>query len=243
MARLGRIAAAWVLVAAILALAYLYARNYVRSHPQDVPWTKLRLDDPIGIFTLRKLAALADDPAACRALLAEAGSGDLPAPPRQAAGECGYDNGMRLAGAEGEASLAPAGVVTSCPVAAAMLVLERQVVQPAAVRNFGGPVALIRHSGSYSCRRLYGRAEGEFSEHATANAIDIRGFRLADGTAISLLADWRSDGAKGRFLRDVRGGACRLFSTVLSPDYNEAHADHFHFDQARRGRSGFSLCR
>ena len=243
MARVIRIAATCVLILAVLAVIYFYARGYVRRHPQDVPRTELRLDDPIGVFTLRKLAALADDPAKCRALLAEAGAGDAPVPPRKSDGNCGYDNGIRLAGREGEASLAPGGVVTSCPVAAAMVVFERQVLQSAAMRNFGQPVTAIRHSGSYSCRRLYGRAEGRFSEHATANAIDITGFRLADGSTVSVLRDWPSQGPKARFLRDVRDGSCRIFSTALSPDYNEAHADHFHLDLARRGVRGFSLCR
>ena len=40
----------------------------------------------------------------------------------------------------------------------------------------------IDHFGSYSCRRLYGRDEGAWSEHARANAVDIAGFRLGDGT-------------------------------------------------------------
>ena len=102
---------------------------------------------------------------------------------------------------------------------------------------------MIRHAGTYSCRRLYGRAEGRFSEHAGANAIDIAGFRLADGTEVSVLRDWPDAGAKGAFLRDVRDGACRLFATTLTPDYNEAHADHFHLDQADRGRSGWAMCR
>ena len=243
MARVIRIAATWALVLGALAVAYLFARDYVRRHPQDVPWTDLRLDDPIGVFTLRKIAALADDAATCRALLAEAAAGDAPAPPRKSGEDCGYDNGIHLAGTEREASLVPAGVVTSCPVAAAMVVFERQVMQPAAMRSFGQPVTAIRHSGSYSCRRLYGRAEGRFSEHATANAIDVTGFRLADGTNVSVLRDWQSPGPKARFLRDVRDGSCRIFSTALSPDYNEAHADHFHLDLARRGTSGFSLCR
>ncbi len=243
MARLVRIAATWAIVLAVLALAYLYGREYVRAHPQDVPWTELDLDDPIGMFTLRKLAALSDEPGACRALLAEAGAGDAPAPAHRASTDCGYGNGMRLVATEGEANLAPAGVITSCPVAAAMIIFERQVVQPAAVRNLGAPVTTISHAGSYSCRRVYGRTEGRFSEHATANAIDITGFRLADGTGVSVLRDWRSPGPKRRFLRDVREGSCRIFSTALSPDYNAAHADHFHFDQAQRGMSGFSVCR
>ena len=243
MARLIRIAFGWVIVGAILALAYLYARDYVRRHPQDVPWTALRLDDPIGMFTLRKLASLADDAAQCRVLLGAAASGDVPAPSRRASDECGYDNGFRLGPAQGEARLAPAGVVTSCPVAAAMAVFERQVLQPAAERHLGSEVTAIKHAGSYSCRRLYGRAEGGFSEHATANAIDITGFRLADGSTVSVLRDWPAQGPKGGFLRAVRDGSCRIFSTALSPDYNEAHADHFHFDMAQRGKSGFSVCR
>ena len=54
---------------------------------------------------------------------------------------------------------------------------------------------------------------------------------------------WKIRSGEARFLRRVRDGACDLFSTVLSPDYNSAHADHFHLDQAERGASGWRLCR
>ncbi|MCE3544180.1 extensin family protein, partial [Escherichia coli] len=91
------------------------------------------------------------------------------------------------------------------------------------------------HLGSYACRRLYGRAAGNWSEHARANAIDIAGFRLANGTRITVARDWRGQSAKAAFLRDVRDGACRVYATVLSPDYNVAHRDHLHLDQADRG--------
>jgi hypothetical protein len=147
---------------------------------------------------------------------------------------------MRLAR---NTDFAPSGLVTSCPVAAALALFEREVLQPAADRHFGSKVTSIEHAGSYSCRRIYGRAQGRFSEHATADAIDIIGFRLADGTRISVLRDWRMDGPKRAFLRDARDGACSLFATVLSPDYNAAHADHLHLDQAVRGKMGWSLCR
>ena len=63
------------------------------------------------------------------------------------------------------------------------------------------------------------------------------------GTRISVAGDWGDAGAKGRFLREVRDGACRLFSTVLSPDYNRAHRDHLHLDQAARGAWGWRACR
>ncbi len=233
--------ALWSLLFLILAgAAYLYAREYVRRHPQDVPWTALELRHPVGRFTLRKLVSLGDEPAQCRALLARAGIEDVPVPPKREGEQCGYIDGMRLARST---DFAPAGLVTACSVAAALALLERDVLRPAAIRHFGSEIAAIEHAGSYSCRRLYGRAEGQFSEHATADAVDITGFRLADGTRVSVLRDWQSDDPQGAFLREVRDGACGLFATVLSPDYNAAHADHLHLDQAARGKMGWSLCR
>ena len=76
------------------------------------------------------------------------------------------------------------------------------------------------------------------STHATADAIDIAGFDLVDGTRIRLRTDWQEDGPKADFLRAVRDGACDLFDLTLSPDYNQLHADHFHL-QSR----GWGLCR
>jgi hypothetical protein len=233
----------WLLLAIVLGAGYLYAREYIRRHPQDVPWTRLDLRHPIGLFTVQKLAALGDRPAQCRALLSEAGIGDQPAPPRRAGGGCGYVDGMRLAENGRTVAFRPAGAITSCPVAAALALFERGVLQPAARRHFGSRVTIIDHSGSYSCRRINGRPEGAFSEHATADAIDITGFRLADGTEIRVVRDWRGDGPESGFLHDVRDGACDLFATILSPDYNAAHYDHLHFDQAERGKAGWSLCR
>ncbi|MEO5973304.1 MAG: extensin, partial [Sphingomicrobium sp.] len=68
--RLLRRTLCWLLLLILLGAGYLYGREYVRRHPQDVPWTKLSLRDPIGHFTLRKLVLLDDQPAQCRALLA-----------------------------------------------------------------------------------------------------------------------------------------------------------------------------
>ena len=90
---------------------------------------------------------------------------------------------------------------------------------------------------------MYGRSQGDFSEHATADAIDIAAFVMADGYSVSVLKDWTGEDKDSRFLRDVRDGACGLFSTVLSPDYNAAHRDHFHLDQAERGATGWRACR
>jgi hypothetical protein len=138
---------------------------------------------------------------------------------------------------------APADLGVSCPVAAGLAVWEWEVVQPAAQRIFGQRVAEIEHFGSYNCRRMYNREGASWSEHATADAVDITAFRLADGTRITLIGDWAGEGKKAQFLRAVRDGGCDLFATVLSPDYNEAHRDHFHFDQAERGAMGWRACR
>lgn len=131
----------------------------------------------------------------------------------------------------------------ACPVAAALAVWEWEVIQPAAQRHFGRRVRAIDHFGSYNCRRLYSRDAGAFSEHATADAIDIAGFRLSDGTRVRVVGDWSGAGRKAAFLREVHAGACGLFATVLGPAYNAAHRDHFHLDQAVRGATGWRTCR
>jgi hypothetical protein len=212
-------------------------------HPEDVPWTELDLARPVGAFTGRKLAALGGEGGKCRAHLRRAGIRFVALPPL-GGGQCGYDDAVRLApGGALEMAYRPADLGTSCPVAAGLALWEWHVVQPAALRHFGSKVAAVEHFGSYSCRRLYGRSEGAWSEHASANAVDIAGFRLADGRRISVAGDWQEGGAKALFLRDVRDGACRLFASTLSPDYNAAHRDHFHLDQAERGATGWRACR
>ena len=130
----------------------------------------------------------------------------------------------------GLALLTPADAPMTCKEALAFGIWERQVVQAAAFDEFGQAVVGIDHYGSYACRRQYGKTEGPISEHATANAIDVAAFRLADGRVISVALDWDDTGPKGRFLHRVRDGGCRIFLTTLSPDYNAEHHDHFHLD-------------
>ena len=220
-------------------------KRLIREHPERFPWTDLSLKDPIGPFTGIKLAGLGDEPRRCLALLREAELAETPyQQPEPDDERCRFSDGVRIR-PENRRSITyvPAALVTSCPVSAALALWERDVVQPAARRHFGGRVVRIDHAGSFSCRRLYGKSEGRFSEHATADAIDIIGFRLSADRQVTVLRDWRGDAAEAAFLREVRDGACKLFATVLSPDYNRAHSDHFHLDQANRGSSGWRLCR
>lgn len=240
-----RRAAGAMVIAAILLAIILVGRTLLIGRAQDLPWTKLALDQPIGLFTGRKLAALTHDRVQCLALLDRAGIAYRPiAEPASAAGKCGFEDGVRLdPGGALPARLSPAGASLACPVAAALAKWQWDVVQPAAQRHLGARVVGIDHLGSYHCRRMYGRTARAWSEHATADAIDIAGFRLSDGRRISVAKDWAGDGERAAFLHAVRGGACRLFATVLSPDYNAAHRDHLHLDQAERGAWGMRSCR
>jgi hypothetical protein len=126
-------------------------------------------------------------------------------------------------------------VASSCAVAAALTLWERDVVAPAARRHLGQDVARIELAApSYQCRRIAGRADRRLSEHASANAVDIGGFTLANGSVLNVEQAWTGGSAREKaFLREVRDGACSHFAAVLSPDYNQAHRDHFHFDLGR----------
>lgn len=234
--RLLRNMTAAVVLAALALTLVLLLYAMVRDRPQDLPWTELDLGQPVGLFTGRKLAALTDDFPACRKALDKAGVRYTAlAPLSEQGGQCGYADVVRFrTGGARRIDFAPSDLGVSCPVAAALAVWEWDVVQPAAQRHFGQKVAEIEHFGSYNCRRMYNREGASWSEHATADAVDIAAFRLADGTRITLVGDWEGKGSKARFLKDVRDGACGVFSTVLSPDYNAAHRDHFHLDQAER---------
>lgn len=231
----------WIALAALAAIAvaaWFAIQRIERHHPEWLPWTPLRLDQPVGRFTTSKLVRLGDNRDHCMAVLREARAPFMPAPLRSGGNaSCGYADGVTLA----QPAARPAPLVMACPVAAALWKWH-DTLNPAARRQFGSPVATIEHYGSYNCRQIRGASSG-WSEHASADAVDIAAFVLADGRRISILKDWDGAATKAAFLREARDGACNLFSTTLSPDYNAAHADHFHLDMAARGMSGFNLCR
>lgn len=234
----------WIAGLLTIGAAMFLLWAFAKGRPQDMPWTPLDLSQPIGMFTGRKLTGLTEDFPQCRALLKDAGVRYTILPERGGYGSCGYADGVRFNnGGSRRIGFRPANLGIACPVAAALAMWEWDVVQPAAQRHFGTRVLAIDHFGSYSCRRIYGRDAGTWSEHSTADAVDIAGFRLADGGRIAVVGDWRNDGARGAFLHEVRDGACKLFATTLSPDYNAAHRDHLHLDQANRGSMGWRACR
>lgn len=222
-----------LIIGLLLLAAFLLAgRACLADHPQHDPWAPLDLNDPPGWATQRKLAALRSDPEECRAVLERSGVAFAALDPA-GEGTCRRADRTQLRGAP----FSPARAVTTCPVAAGLQVWLAESVQPAATELLGSPIARVEHLGTFSCRRIAGG--GNWSEHATGNAIDIASFVTEDGQRIRVLGGWNRDDAGAQFLRRVRDGACDVFGTVLSPEYNAAHADHFHLDQAARGLGGF----
>ncbi|MFV3131084.1 extensin family protein [Niveispirillum sp. KHB5.9] len=207
-------------------------------------WNPWALPDPAqkpGWLTSWQLARLADDTPACLAWLGRAGVDVSTIPDRE-----GAEPGCDLSGAATlrQSLLRYQGRVTaSCPVLAGLALYERHVLIPAAERHLGTRPISARHLGTYACRAVRtGRGEGgRRSQHATANAIDIAAITLADGRETTLVRDWGERGGTGPralFWRDAHDGACDIFRTVLGPEYNALHRDHFHLDMAR-----FGICR
>lgn len=200
--------------------------------PQDLPWKPFSLNQPIGLATAGKLARIGADPAACRAALREGGVRFTEGETRET-GYCSTRDTVRASG-----RLSPAAPVMTCPLALGYALWERQFLAPAATEIMGSRLTRVEHYGTYACRTIYGRPGERPSAHARAQALDVAGFRFADGRRATVAADFRADSAEGHFVQAARNSACRVFGTVLSPDYNAAHRDHLHLEG-----SGYRLCR
>ena len=204
--------------------------------PEWNPTRSLEVAHPVTPLTGWKLDRAAASGALCRAALGPAGQAEV-LPDVEASEQCHIRDRVRLSRV-GEAAIGP--VETRCAVALRLAMWERHALQPEALARLGSPVARIEEIGSYNCRamRLASGETGRMSTHATAEALDVTGVVLDDGRRLRLLADWSGDGPEAGFLKAARDGACDWFETVLSPDYNSLHADHFHL-QSR----GWGLCR
>ena len=211
----------------------------------------------------------------------------------------------------------------NCTVAATLHKWFKTSVKPTA-EALGTQVVKIKNAASYMCRNQYGRSDTKLSEHARANALDIKAFVLASGQTVPILGNWpygyrperpqladlpppnplrdhsslppAGNGTPGikmlnkmpkddqfsyeleelrnvasnpffkpvfaapveltdpedeepegpvpagklsraeakSFLKTIHGDACKIFWTVLGPEANAAHRDHFHLDMRKR---------
>lgn len=146
-------------------------------------------------------------------------------------GACGIARPVRLFSVSGVGLSQPATL--NCETARALNKWVKRGVKPAIGRT-GGGVSELRIAAHYACRSRNSRRGARLSEHAKGNAIDVSGFNLKNGDRISVLNDW-GRGSYGRILRKIHSAACGPFGTVLGPQADRFHRDHFHGDTARYG--------
>lgn len=151
---------------------------------------------------------------------------------------CGASRPFSVSGAAGgRVALKPAALLR-CPMIPQVERWVSQVVEPSAQYYFGSPIVEMKVAASYACRPINHKSGGRLSEHGYANALDISSFTLADGRTITVKGGWWGAERERLFLRAVHEGACQEFTTVLGPNADRFHHDHFHVDLARHGRNG-----
>ncbi len=150
---------------------------------------------------------------------------------------CGVENAVRISSISG-VTLSSRSTM-DCGTAQALKTWIESSAKPALSKK-GGGLRQIKVAAHYACRRRNNSKTGKISEHGKGRAIDISGFKLADGSEISVLKGWNARSSR-KALRRMHADACGPFGTVLGPKANRFHLDHFHFDTAHY-RSG-SYCR
>lgn len=236
----------FLLATAIGAAGWAWQAGWLRLPDAFNPWSEL---DPLAtpnLLTPYKLRRARDDAPQCIAALTASGVRFEPVADRPLDDGCGWSDAVRLTRGQRLAFKTP--VLLSCRTALSFAMWERHALIPAAEAELGGALVGIEHLGSYACRSVRTDDHGSNtsqrrSRHATGDAIDISGFSGPGTKRISVRQGWEGTPTPGgpdasRFLRAARDGACRFFDGVLSPDYNAAHADHFHLEVG-----GWRTCR
>ena len=206
---------------------------------RDYPRADRSHRQSLGVGSAQTGLAVSQNDRTCHAELSAAGARFSPVPDTYAAPGCNMVGTVKLASLAGDSAqfgLSNLGAV-KCQTAKAFSAWARFGVDRAARQILGSPLARIETMGSYACRNILG--SNRRSAHATGNAIDVSGFVLADGRRITLKGDWnKGTQAEREFLRVIHRNACKRFGTVLGPEYDRAHEDHFHLEG-----TGAQFCR
>lgn len=178
-------------------------------------------------------------PSACRLALTDEVAIAPSIPDIKGAGGCGGEDLVRLEAIvlpdKRRVSVKPAAILR-CPMASALAEWIRSDIAPLAER-LGSSVSDLDNFDSFECRGRNRIVGARLSEHGRANALDVRAFKFADGSLISL-----TDRTVPRGLREsVLHSACKRFSTVLGPGSDWYHEDHIHLDLMER-RGNYRIC-
>jgi hypothetical protein len=178
-------------------------------------------------------------PSACRLALNEDIAIAPSIPDIHGPGGCGGEDLVRLEAVvlpdRRQVALKPAAILR-CAMASEIAAWVRTDVAPLTT-SLGSVITVLDNFDSFECRGRNRVAGAPLSEHARANALDVRAFRLADGRSISLI-----DRMVPREVREnVLHSACARFTTVLGPGSDGYHEDHIHLDLMAR-HNNYKIC-
>ncbi len=178
-------------------------------------------------------------PSACRLALSEEIAIAPSIPDITGPGGCGGEDLVRLEAVvlpdKHRVALKPAAILR-CKMASAIADWIRTDMTPLAA-GLGSEISDLDNFDSFECRGRNRVAGAQLSEHGRANALDVRGVKLANGQAISL-----TDRGVPRELREsVLHSVCTRFTTVLGPGSDGYHEDHIHLDLMER-HNNYRIC-
>jgi hypothetical protein len=128
------------------------------------------------------------------------------------------------------------GSYLRCPMAEQLAIWIRTETA-SRVAVLGAALQAVETYDDFSCRGRNRQTTGKLSEHGKGNAVDVRGFTLADGRFVAL-----TDVHVSKEMREaLRASACARFTTVLGPGSDGYHEEHIHFDMLER-RNGYRIC-
>lgn len=131
----------------------------------------------------------------------------------------------------------------NCKFALAFTRWVKEHGDPIVMADAKSPLAKLYTGPGYQCRGRNGDSSAKISEHGYGNAVDVTDFTLADGRTFQVSEAPNSSSSAYATLRDLRASGCTVFTTVLGPGANAAHASHFHFDLGTHGKSGtYRIC-
>lgn len=128
--------------------------------------------------------------ARCAELLSGIDAVVEPQPPIKE-GQCGTPAPIRLIslGKGRKVTFSPPALV-NCQLAAALHTWINKDLQRWSMRHLGKRIAQVEVMSDYSCRTAFGRVGNRLSQHAYADALDIRGFVLETGERVEVLDGW-----------------------------------------------------
>ncbi|QLK61659.1 extensin [Enterobacteriaceae bacterium Kacie_13] len=229
----------WIGLTTILIVLISFALWIAERIPAAYnPMAPISVSDSPNLITRYKLRRLDNNPQGCLEALerAQAAGAIQFTSVGNMGGRCPLKDPVRVRGF-GDVSLS-SSYLASCRLALSSAMFVSQVAKPLATEVLRSPLVRIDHLGSYACRNIYNKPNARLSEHATAEALDIAGFRLKDGRQLTVLKQWSQTSGEGQFIHTLFTQSCLYFGNSIGPDYNAAHANHFHL-----GLRWFGFCR